>query len=418
MTRALSISRGIGCGLALAALTFSQACEARGYRQLYAFQGSDGSGPEYPIVMYKGDFYSTTNYGGADGNGTIFKLASDGTESVLYSFTGGADGAQPTGIIIDHGSILGTAIVGGGGHCRGDLGSGCGTVFSLAADGTLTQLHAFKGGARDGALPNAGLLPYDGKYYGTTGAGGSGTCNFLGVAGCGTIFSIGADGREKILYSVQGGAADGAVPNGPLIADDSGNLYGITTSGGNGGCTFYTASGCGTVFRISSDGSNYSVLYSFCSQTDCADGAEPYTVGLARDASGNLYGTTMVGGTGCVGKGGCGTVFRIAPDGTETVLYSFCSQADCTDGSEPYAGVISDTEGNLYGTTAYGGARKKGTVFRLATDGTEQVLYSFTGRKDGAAPEAALTAGRSGTLYGTTYYGSACNCGTVFRIKE
>ena len=171
----------------------------------------------------------------------------------------------------------------------------------------------------------------------------------------------------QVLYSFcpQSGCADGSQPVASLIMDAAGNLYGTTVIGGAG--VDCAGPSCGVVFKLAPDGTQ-TVLYSFCPQSGCADGAGP-RAGLLMDAAGNLYGTTKVGGTGGTGGAfGQGVVFKLAPDGTETVLYSFCSQLpNCTDGATPGAGLIMDAAGNLYGTTALGGIApgNSGVVFAL-----------------------------------------------------
>jgi uncharacterized repeat protein (TIGR03803 family) len=195
-----------------------------------------------------------------------------------------------------------------------------------------------------------------------------------------------ARGSETVLYSFTGGN-DGAYPYARLLADNAGNLYGTTESGG-GATDCEEEGGCGTVFKLAPDGTE-TVLYSFCNQTNCADGANP-DAGLIADAQGNFYGTTYDGGSGsdCQAySSSCGTVFKLAPDGTETVLYSFKGG---NDGSEPVAGLIIEKKGNLYGTTLNGGAQGVGTIFELASDGTETVLHTFTGAPDGANPAGGL----------------------------
>jgi uncharacterized repeat protein (TIGR03803 family) len=155
------------------------------------------------------------------------------------------------------------------------------------------------------------------------------------------------------------------------------------------------------------------VLYSFCPTNGCADGALP-RAGLVFDKEGNLYGTTEWGGASETGNG---AVFEVTPStGSEKVLYSFCSQNDCTDGTRPYAGLVFDKKGNLYGTTLDGGAANLGTVFEVTPSGQEIVLHSFTGAPDGAYPRAGLVFDGRGNLYGTTYEGGAYNGGTVFKL--
>ena len=178
--------------------------------------------------------------------------------------------------------------------------------------------------------------------------------------------------------------------------DGSGNLYGTTAAGGT--------SNKGTVFKITPNGPE-SVLYSFAG---VPDGQYP-NAGLIMDGSGNLYGTTLVGGAN-----GPGTVFKITPNGTESVLYSF---ANGSDGQDPYAGLIMDGSGNLYGTTVYGGTSNNGTVFKITPNGTESLLYSFGTGSDGQYPNAGLIMDVSGNLYGTTYNGGTNGVGTVFKIN-
>jgi uncharacterized repeat protein (TIGR03803 family) len=275
-------------------------------------------------------------------------------------------------------------------------------------------LYKFRDG-KDGAGPRVGLI-FDqaGNLYGTTVGGGA--------HGSGTVFQLvpNADGswRESVLHSFcsRTNCGDGASPFAGLIFDQAGNLYGTTSSGGG-------AFAGGTVFKLApnADGSwRESVLYSFC-PTNCGDGAQPN--GLVFDLAGNLYGTTFSGGGALAG----GTVFKLAPnaDGSwrESVLYSFCSRTNCGDGDTPFASLIFDQAGNLYGTTFDGGAHFGGTVFKLTqnADGswTESVLYSFCSRTncgDGTEPEASLIFDQAGNLYSTTLAGGALNQGTVFKL--
>jgi uncharacterized repeat protein (TIGR03803 family) len=214
---------------------------------------------------------------------------------------------------------------------------------------------------------------------------------------------VAPDGTESVLYDFcsQPHCADGAFPNGNLILDAQGNLYGTTLMGGTKGCQL--SIGCGTVFRLGRDGTE-KVLYKFCSQANCTDGSAPYPgAGLIRDVKGDLFGTTYVGGSG-----DAGVVFELKPSGKEIVLYGFCSQAKCADGAYPAAGLLDGGDGTFWGTTEQGGAHKRGTVFQLTSQG-ETVLYSFcTVAKhcpDGAGPMAALIEDSQGNLYGTTSSG-------------
>jgi uncharacterized repeat protein (TIGR03803 family) len=290
-----------------------------------------------------------------------------------------------------------------------------GTVFKLDTSGNETVLYSFKGGS-DGAFPSAGLvMDATGNLYGTTSHGGSGGCSFS--SGCGTVFKLDAAGNETVLYSFKGGS-DGGVPVAGLIMDAAGNVYGTTQNGGSGGgCSF----GCGTVFKLDTAG-NETVLHSFTGSP--GDGGRP-VAGLIMDTAGNLYGTTAEGGSGTctvingIPVSGCGTVFKLDPAGNETVLHSF---AGGSDGIQALAALIMDQAGNLYGTTELGGSFGSGTVFKLDPSGNETVLHTFTGGNDGAAPLfAGLIMDTAGNLYGTTQNGGgssncAVGCGTVFKL--
>jgi uncharacterized repeat protein (TIGR03803 family) len=220
---------------------------------------------------------------------------------VLYNFTGGADGSHPYGGLIQdsQGNFYGTTSQGGTGSGCGL--AGCGVVFKFAADGTETVLYSFTGGA-DGSGPLAGLLlDGQGNLYGTTAGGGSPTCDGIG---CGVVFKVTLKGAETALYSFLGGT-DGATPQTALIMDGQGNLYGTTYGGGNLSCN---GSSCGTVFKVSATGEE-TVLYRFTGSTD---GGIPLA-GLVMDSQGNLYGTTESGGFTSCGLGGCGVVFKVTP---------------------------------------------------------------------------------------------------------
>jgi uncharacterized repeat protein (TIGR03803 family) len=314
--------------------------------------------------------------------------AAKSTFSVLYTFTGGDDGANPlAGLIADkQGNLYDTAEFGGA--------NGVGTVFELAPNGSESVLLTFDGtnGRRPG---NGNLINVNGTLYGTTITGGTGSC----YAGCGTVFSLNLQtGAETVLYNFLGGS-DGLNPIYGLVADKHGDLYGTTYEGGS--------NNHGVVFKIAPDGTE-TVLYTFCSQANCADGTGPYSQPII-DKSGNLYGTTTEGGAD-----GGGTVFEITPGGTETVLHSFLNGAG--DGTIPFAGVIADKNGNLYGTTVEQGAYNCGAVYKVTPGGDEAVLYSFQGGNDGMSSKAALVQDKDGNLYGTTTLGGSSNDGIVFKV--
>ena len=331
-------------------------------------------------------------------------------ERTLHKFAGGTDGSFPrAGLIADGvGSLYGTTAEGGSGtNCFEGGKYGCGTVFKITNEGAETILHAFSGGC-DGALPDGGvIIDSQNNLYGTTSVGGN--CN--GGNGYGTVFELASGGAENVLYVFQGGS-DGDDPLGNIVSDSDGNLFGTTAAGGNmAGCG---GNGCGVVFEIPSAGGE-TVLHAF---QGGEDGSLPYA-GLMMDAAGNLFGTTSHGGGSTNCDGGCGTVFEVTPDGTESVLYAFQGG---TDGWLPAAGVISNGAGGLYGTTQAGGGGGYGTVFEVTPGGSETVLYSFQPGSDGEDPVAALVMDNSGNLYGTTPYGGGpgCkqwgSCGTIFEV--
>ncbi len=384
---------------------------------LYTFTGGAEGG--YPVAGVirdgAGNLYGTASGGGgASGTGVVFKLvppAQPGgvwTETVLYTFTGGADGGDPNGVIRDAaGNLYGTTQYGGSGVGY----AGAGVVFKLDLAGQETVLYTFTGGA-DGWDPNAVIRDAAGNLYGTTYVGGT--------SGAGVVFKLapppqpGGAWTETVLYNFTGGT-DGGYPQAGLIADAVGNLYGTTDDGGPGG-----ASGYGVVFKVDT-ASQYSAVYTFLPPLD---GANP-EAGVIRDAAGNLYGTASSGGAG-----NAGVVYKVhvtgqGTKGQETVLYAFTGGAD---GGYPQAGLIADAVGNLYGTAEEGGDLSCnapygcGVVFKLAPPAqpggawTETVLYNFTGAPDGAYPIAGVIMDSAGNLYGTTINGGTSGAGAVFKL--
>jgi len=358
-----------------------------------------------------GNLYGTTELGGVYEGGTVFQLipavGGGWTEKVLHNFTNSnKSGSHPwaTLILDAAGNLYGTTAAGGGGT---NCAFGCGTVFELlpGAGGawTIKFLHNFNFKLADGSFPSARLI-FDaaGNLYGTTFNGG--------FYGYGTVFELTpkADGSwtEKILHSF-GNSVDGQNPAAGLTFDAAGNLYGTTSSGGT--------LGLGTVFELTpkaGGGWTSRILHNF--GTSRTDGQIPYA-GLIFDSAGNLYSTTVGGGAY-----GAGTVFNLSPKAgggwAETLVHSFRNLAD---GAGPYAGVVFDASGNLYGATSRGGTNLKGTVFKLTpTAGsgwTETLLYSFFGESDGGDPLHDLTFDAVGNLYGTTRVGGLGG-GTVFEI--
>jgi len=365
------------------------------YNVLHTFTGSpaDGRNPAYGHLIFDSgsNLYGTTRAGGASGFGVVFKIDQTG-ETVPYSFAGGTtDGAYPhAGLIADAaGNLYGTTLQGGA--------SSLGVVFKLYTTGKETVLHSFTGSPADGANPYATLTQDStGNLYGTTRSGGA--------SNYGVVFELDTAGKETVLHSFTGFPTDGAYPSaGRLIRGPEGNLYGTTT---RGGATGSSKGGYGVVYKVDTTGKE-TVLYSF---SGGGDGGLPYG-GLIRDSAGNLYGTTNRGGAN-----GKGVVFKLDTAGHETVLHSFAGP----DGANPYEGVTSDSAGNLYGTTTHGGASDEGVVFELHTTGHATVLYSFTGGADGGLPYAGLIVDSAGNLYGTTSSGGTHHApsggGVVFKL--
>ena len=313
-------------------------------------QCTDGLFPAAGLTQgTDGKLYGTTEYGGAYDGGTFFSITPSGKLTTLYSFCQQEDcpdGGGPTDVFVEGPDRSFYGATGGGTY-------GEGTVFKISSSGELTSLYSFcaQGGqCPDGIGPNGLVLGTDGKFYGTTTAGGANRG--------GTVFSITASGTLTTLYSFcsQGGheCTDGYYPKAPLVEGSDGNFYGTTYYGGN--------PGGGTIFKITSGG-NFTVLYNFCSKggDPCPDGELP-VAGMVRGTDGNFYGTTESGGNNDGGCGpGCGTIFRITPGGALTTLYEFCSQSGCPDGSLPVAGLVQDTNGIFYGTSL--GGPDYGVVF-------------------------------------------------------
>lgn len=306
------------------------------------------------------------------------------TLSVLHTFTGGADGGTPeAGVILDaQGNVYGTTTYGGA--------LSLGTVFKVSPLGTETVLHSFAGYPTEGANPGASLIrDAQGNLYGTSPGG---------PLAYGTVFEVSPAGVETVFYTfhfVKGQAYSG--PSGSLIRDAQGNLYGVNQFGG--------PYGYGTVYRVTSSGQE-KAFYTF---TGKADGGFPAGA-LVRDAQGNLFGVMGIGNS----SGFCdGAIFEISPNGAEKLLYCFTGGID---GKSPNGGLVTDAEGNLYGTTTYGGAFGNGTVFEVTPSGTETVLYNFTGGSDGDRPFAGVFRDQKGNFYGTTFWGGANSRGNVFEL--
>jgi hypothetical protein len=383
------------------------------------------------LIARGGNLYGTTA-GFNKQYGTVFELTpqKNGTWvfKLLYKFTGGVDGAYPQpGLVFDKaGNLYGTTQVGGVNACDWTVPNTCGTVFELTptAKGLWNEkvLYSFPGSGGP-SIPNTGLISdSSGNLYGATNAGGTHFDD-------GTVFKLTQqlDGTwtEQQLYAFS--SSYGIWVKGTLTLDSAGNVYGTTLLGGNGSSCEDSGTGCGNIFELSpvpTGGWTYSLLYTFCSLANCADGGYPN--GDLLDVGGNLYGTTS---SGAVDFTDGGTAFELVRTGvgkwTYDVLYTFCSLPGCADGSRPSGGLVRDASGNLYGATVVGGTGangKGGTVFKLSPSGgtyTLQSLYDFCQSQnclDGSEPTGRLTLDKVGNIYGTTPGGGSKDTGVVFQI--
>jgi uncharacterized repeat protein (TIGR03803 family) len=395
--------------ITLVVIAVSLAAFAQAEKVIYRFAGgTDGFGPDGPVVIDKaGNLYGTTSSGGANNTyGTVFTLTRSGgswMETVLYSFTGASDGANPyAGLIFDEaGNLYGTADGGG------DFG--CGTVFELTPSlgGWSEQtIYSFFGeGQGDGCNPFGGLtIDSSGNLFGTTQNGG--------VDNEGIVFELtpSAGGwTETVLWALTGGI-DGGIPRAGVVFDSVGNIY-LTASGAG----FF---GGGTVLRlapVSGGGWTGASIFSF---TGGNNGCHPLG-GVVFDSVGNLYGTTQLCGADQVG-----TVFKLTPTVGQWKMSLIHTFTGASDGAEPLTGVVFDNAGNLWGTTFYGGLFGNGTVFRLTQPSGKgrwkEAEYSFKGGSDGASPSAGVALGSSSVgpiAFGTTTAGGMNGLGVVYQIS-
>ncbi len=398
---------------------------------------ADSAGNLYGITVHGGDYFATTCPFGC---GTLYEISPQPgggwSENTLYPFPqsvtyGGTnvDGATADLIIDSAGNLYGTSSIGG------DLVCNCGYVFEMSPTGNgewqQKTLYNFLNGS-DGEQPAAALtFGLNGQLYGTASTG-------TGANSSGNVFQLtpNSDGTwtHSVIHSFDG--LDGNGPESALVLDSSGNLYGTTASGGNStSCYGY---GCGTVFELipSSNGTwTESILYSFRGGMDGA-----YPSGVVRDSAGNLYGTTSAGGKGSTYcdhvvyySEGCGTVFEVSNSNghyTKSVIYTFEPEVVPDDGAVPQASVTIDAQGNLYGTTTYGGIitclfdpgyayTGCGTVFKLTPQSggwLKSNLYAFQDTADGYGPVTTPYVDTSGNVFGTTYYGGTAGWGAVYEI--
>ncbi len=380
---------------------------------LHAFTGqpNDGDQPFAGVVLDpRGNVYGTTDSGGDDNVGVVFDVTRSGTETILYSFSlsGGDAGSPQAALVRDaKGNLYGTTLNGGQNQV--------GAIFRVRKSGKEEVLYSFTYPG-PGSDPTSDLvLDRKGNLYGTTWSGGDPNCQNFDY--CGVVFKLSKSGKYTVLHSFSG--PEGAHPVGGVILDEQGNLYGTASHGGTGSCILQQGGfrGCGTVFKLDRKG-KLTVLHNF---TGGSDGQCPLG-DLVRDEEGNLYGTTFgnLPGPNCwftPPHNQYGTVFKIDKHGKETVLHNFAYNG--TDGTYPVAGPARDAQGNLYGTSLGGGSACCGTVFKVDSMGTETVLYNFTGTTDGGHPLSRPILDMAGNLYGTTeFYGDpTCGCGTVFKLS-
>lgn len=376
----------------------------------------DPIGANSPLIKGSdGNFYGVSSMGGAKNMGAFYKVSSGGNLTVLYSFGSTAnDGTQPSGLILaTDGNFYGTTASGGSNGANGCASvslaclPGDGTVFMVTASGVEKVLYSFGNNATDGITPNGGMIQAsNGSFYGTTSIGGTN--------GVGAVFKVTSGGSESVIYSFGANSSlDANSPYSGLIQTSNGDLVGTATSGGK--------YGKGAVYQIANYGTE-SVLYSF--GTSATDGTTPYA-NLMQAGDGNFYGTTIQGGAHAAG-----TVFKLTPTGTESILYSFGSSA--TDGTFPYDSVIEGTDGNFYGATYSGGTKGTalcsgstttcypgyGTLFMITPTGTETVIYSFgSTANDGKYPVAGLLQS-NGIFYGTTNSGGQYSSGSIYSFVK
>jgi uncharacterized repeat protein (TIGR03803 family) len=417
-----------GCAVLLFCAATTIGLPAQTLTALVDFNGTDGATPAASLIEgFDGNLYGTTAGGGAYGQGTIFKMTLGGTLTTLYSFCVQAncpDGQAPNQLTQGaDGNFYGTTQSGGAYNApfNGNLcPAGCGTVFKITAQGSLTTLHSFCStpttttpmSCADGNLPLGPLVQAtDGNFYGVTLYGGAAVYDFSG-----TVYKITPQGVFTILYSFcanETACSDGSSPVALFQATD-GSLYGA--SGGGNGAIDGLPSGYGTIFKITLGGT-LTTLYKFCAQNNCPDGAGPER--LIQATGGNLYGITGGGG-----GNQAGTVFEITTGGELTTLYSFCPQGfpNCADGLYPQDSLDQASDGNFYGVTRQGGTRGYGTVFKVTPGGTLSTLYSFCAQSpcpEGFFPESGLTQATDGNFYGSTPSGGLINVndGAIFRLS-
>jgi uncharacterized repeat protein (TIGR03803 family) len=412
-------------------LALSHPAMATTVKVIYSFKGgADGAVPVGPLIQVGGTFYGTTSQGGGTGCGgvgcgTVFAIGPNGGERVIYRFAGSPnDGGTPLQGLVNIGGMLYGTTHDGGTHECGTLH--CGTVFSIGINGGEKVLYSFKGGA-DGAFPDSNLIQIGTLFYGTTGSGGGHEGHCATNSSCGTLYSISASGKEKVVHAFAGFGSDGGNPIGDLI--EIGNrIYGTTSYGGIAACYVMKSvkEGCGVAYSMTTDGGE-NILHEFNGYLDGAhvDGRFPQD-GMI-DVGGVLFGTTSQGGAAGICFGGCGTLFSMSIGGSETILHSFGENTKA--GLEP--GGLVQFGSLLYGVTYGGGgngcqaASGCGIAFSASVDGSATVLHRFGGKPSDAELPSSRPIVFGQKLYGTSTHGGGGNCtgphdstgcGTVYQM--
>jgi uncharacterized repeat protein (TIGR03803 family) len=402
--------------------------------------GPDGAYPSEALTFDKaGNLYGSTAEGGVFGFGTVFRLtptANSWKETIVHSFAGvSADGARPQGVVVDKaGNVYGSTAEGGNGPCWDyqNVLIGCGVVYRLSPrpDGTWAEdiLYNFTGISNDAAPYGALVFDRAGNLYGVTTDGNQNQGEIFEMTPSATP---GASWIETVLINLQG--ENVVYPNGSLVLDKAGNLYGTSWWGGVLCSTNNYP--CGLVFEllrptISGRSWTLAVLHNF--QT--GEGSTPFA-GMVIDGAGNLYGTTSQGGDTsgtCVmwPYAGCGTIFELSPNQSGWALSTLYEFTRGSDGANPYGPLLRDSAGNLYATATTGGVASCtsnysslpgcGSVVKLAPVSGRtwitSVIYDFPFVVDGIKPDAGLVADSMGNFYGTTSSGGVNNTGAVFKL--
>lgn len=389
--------------LAAALLAAPCVAQAYTYKLIHVFTNSGGDGATpmgTPLLGQDGNIYGTTEFGGAYGFGTVYRVTPNGDVSYFYNFRGGdyGDGCAPKGGLMQdgQGNFYGTTLLCGS---EGNV-YGAGTVFKIAPDATETVLHSFyyyEWDNKDGGGPyGPPILDSRGNLFGTTANGGHHVCRIVGIY-CGTIYRIDRAGQLHLIHQFNGRQGL-AFPMAGLIFGEDGYMYGTTP--------FYSGRYYGTVYKTDMKG-HVTIVYGFHNPKT---GANPEG-GLVEDSLGNFYGDTNTGGTDDMG-----VIYKVSEDGTETVLHNLTWD----EGAHPRWGTLAmDAQGNLYGTTYDGGPSLGGVVFKLAPDGTYTILHAFDCDTGPCSPVGGVALDASGNIFGTTFLGDVENqYGVIFELAK